>query len=115
MGKTVPAESVFFYSWTELLQVHPVATTSHTVRETGPLVSLFLRLYQTELGHNTDGCGFICEDALWALLVLPAFFYLSSQTFGCMEYVIHMVVVVWGGTEFKPFFFISFLYCDSED
>lgn len=48
MGKTVPAESVFFYSWTELLQVHPVATTSHTVRETGPFVSLFLRLYQTQ-------------------------------------------------------------------
>lgn len=96
MGKTVPAESVFFSSWTEWPQLHPVATTSHAVRETDPLVSLSFggSISHRAGSQNTDGCGYICEDALWALLVLPAFFYLSSQTFGCIEYVIHMVVVV---------------------
>lgn len=94
-----------------------MATTSHAVRETGPLVSLSFggSIRRRAGSHNTDGCGYICEDALWALLVLPAFFFLSSQTFGCMEYVIHKAVVVWGGIEFEPFFFISFLYCGSED
>lgn len=89
-----------------------MVTTSHAVRESGPLVSLSFggSIRRRAGSQSTDGCGYFCEDALWALLMLPAFFCLSSQTFGCMEYVIHMVVVVWGGIEFEPLFFISLLW-----